>query len=133
MNTVTIKRPAERVGLAIILFLAVVTLAGCAAAPLPPTEPLNAARDAIDNAEQAGARQHAGAELEEANRQLTAAVQAIAAERMTEAARLAKQAHIAAELATARTEASKAAAINREMSRGAEALDEEMQRQGDQQ
>jgi hypothetical protein len=40
---------------------------------------------------------------------------------------------VTAKLAAARTEAAKAAAINEEMSRGAEALLEEMQRAGDKQ
>lgn len=91
------------------------------------------ASEAIANAEEAEARRYAGAELEEANRHLADANKAVAAERMTEADRLAQQARVAAELAIARTEAAKAAEINREMERGAEALDEEMQRQGDQQ
>lgn len=125
------RRAAERIGLFTILFLATLTLAACASAPLPPTESLNMARDAIASAEQAEARRYAAAELEEANRHLVAANEAVAAERMTEADRLAKQARIAAELAIARTEAAKAAEINREMERGAEALEEEMQRQGD--
>lgn len=133
MKTYTIRRAAERIGLFTTLFLATLTLVACASAPLPPTESLNAARDAIASAEQAEARRYSGAELEEANRHLAAADQAVEAERMTEADRLAKQARVAAQLAIARTELAKAAAINREMGRGAEALDEEMQRQGDQQ
>lgn len=133
MKTHLIRRAAERTGLCTTLLLAALTLVACASAPLPPTESLNMASDAIANAEQAEARRYAGAELEEANRHLAEANKAVAAERMTEADRLAKQARVAAELAIARTEAAKAAEINREMGRGAEALDEEMQRQGDQQ
>jgi len=133
MNAHTIRRAAERIGLFTTLLLATLTLVACASAPLPPPESLTAARDAIASAEQAEARQYAGAELEEANRHLAAAMKAVEAERMTEADRLAKQARVAAELSMARTEAAKAAAINREMGRGAEALDEEMRRQGDQQ
>jgi hypothetical protein len=52
---------------------------------------------------------------------------------MTRAEQLALQSRVAAELATARTEAAKAEAINREMGRATDALDEEMRRQGDQQ
>jgi len=51
---------------------------------------------------------------------------------MTEADQLAKQSRVAARLAMARTEAAKAAEINREMGRGADALDVEMGRQGEQ-
>lgn len=133
MNTDTIRCALKRIGLLTALLFATLTLVACASAPLPPTESLNAARDAIASAEQAEARQYAGAELDEAKQHLAEANQAVAAERMTEAERQAKQARVAAELAMARTEAAKAAAINREMGRGAEALDEEMQRQGDQQ
>lgn len=133
MKTDTIRCAFSRIGLFTTLMFAVLTLMACASAPLPPTQSLNDARDAIASAEQAKARQYAGAELEEANRHLAAAVKAVEAERMAEADRLARQASVAAELAVARTEAAKAAAINRQMGRGAEALDEEMQRQGDQQ
>ncbi|MFN2359642.1 MAG: DUF4398 domain-containing protein [Marinobacter sp.] len=107
-------------------------LVACASAPLPPTESLNAARDAIARAEQADARQYAGAELEEARAQLVRAEEAVADESMTEAEQLANQARVAARLATARTAAAKAAEINREMGRGADALDVEMDRQGEQ-
>ncbi|MDV3504574.1 DUF4398 domain-containing protein [Marinobacter sp. M-5] len=127
-----IRQAAERIGLFTTVLLASLTLVACASAPLPPTESLNMARESIATAEQAEARRYAGAELEEANRHLTEADKAVAAERMAEADRLARQARVAAELAIARTEAAKAAAINREMGRGAEALDEEMQRQGEQ-
>jgi len=128
-----VRRAIGPTGFLTIIMVAVLMLAGCASAPLPPTDSLNDARDAIASAEQAEARQYAGAELEEANRHLVAATKAVEAERMIEADRLAKQARVAAELAIARTEAAKAAIINRQMGRSAEALDEEMQRQGDQQ
>jgi len=133
MNTGLIRRAFRRAVLVTTLILATATLVGCASAELPPTESLNMAREAITSAEQADARRYAGAELEEANRHLEAANKAVAAEKMTEADRLARQARVAAELAVARTEAAKAAAINREMGRGADALDEEMLRQGEQQ
>lgn len=133
MNTGLIRRAFRRAVLVTTLILATATLVGCASAALPPTESLNMAREAITSAEQADARRYAGAELEEAKRHLEAANKAVAAERMTEADRLARQARVAAELAVARTEAAKAAAINREMGRGADALDEEMLRQGEQQ
>ncbi|MCL7945373.1 DUF4398 domain-containing protein [Marinobacter sp. ATCH36] len=107
-------------------------LVACASAPLPPTDSLNAARDAIARAEQADARQYAGAELEEARAKLVMAEKAVAEEAMTEADRMAQQARVAAKLAVARTEAAKAAEINREMGRGADALDVEMDRQGEQ-
>jgi hypothetical protein len=107
-------------------------LTACASAPIPPTESLNVARDTIARAEQAEARQYAGAELQEARAQLVMAEKAVAEESMIDADQLAKQAIVAARLAMARTEAAKAAEINREMERGADALDVEMGRQGEQ-
>lgn len=133
MNHCLIRQSAERGGLFAILMFATLALAACAVAPVPPTDSLNLARDAIARAEQSQARRYAGAELEEANRQFEAANKTVTAERMTEADHLARQARVAAELAIARTEAARAAEINREMGRGAEALEEEMRRQGDQQ
>lgn len=122
MNANVIRRVAERTGLFLIMMFATLILVACAAPPAPPTESLNMARNAIANAEQAEARRYAGAELEEANRHLDAATQAVEAERMTEADRLAQQARVAAELAMARTRAAKAEEINREMGRGAATL-----------
>lgn len=127
--------PADSVYHRIPLFLTLVLaamLTACASGPLPPTESLNAARDTIARAEQADARQYAGAELEEARAQLVMAEKAVVKKSMTEADQLAKQSRLAAVLAMARTEAAKAAQINREMLRGADALDVEMGRQGEQ-
>ena len=120
----------HRISLFFTLALTTLLIA-CASAPLPPTESLNVARDTIARAEQADARQYAGAELEEARAQLVMAEKAVAEESMTKADQLAKQASVAARLAMARTEAAKAAEINREMGRGADALDVEMGRQGE--
>lgn len=112
----------------------VISLMGaCTSTPLAPVGQVTAAQDAIVTAEQSGARQHAGAELDEAQQQLLQAERAIKAEHMLEAERFAEQSRVTAELASARTEAAKAVAINREMGRGAEALIDEMQRSGDQQ
>lgn len=115
------------------LAMAIALLSACATAPMAPTTALTAAQDAIATAEQAGARQHAGAELDEAQQKLILAERAVNNERMIEAERLAREATIVAELASARTESAKAIAINKEMRRSADALIEEMQRQGDQQ
>lgn len=113
--------------------LAALLLSACASAPLAPDESLNAAKSAIDNAVQAEARQYAGAELEEARAKLVLAQKAISAEQMIRAEQLALQSRVSAELAMARTEAAKATAINRDLNKGVDALNEEMQRQGDQQ
>ncbi len=106
-------------------------LGACASTPPPPAESLTGARLAIATAEQSDARQYAGAELDEARRQLSLAERAVNAERMVEADRHARQSQIAAELATARTGSAKAAEINHEIRRSTEALLEEMRRTGD--
>lgn len=105
-------------------------LGACASTPPPPTQTLTDARLAIANAEQADARQYAGAELDEARRQLSMAERAVGTERMIEADRYARQSQVAAELATARTGSAKALEINHEMRRSTEALLEEMRRTG---
>ena len=115
------------------LALAVVLASACATAPLAPTAALTAAQDSIARAEEAGARQHAGAELDEAQQKLQLAERSVRNEQMTDAERLAQESMVTAQLATARTEAAKAAEINREMVRSADALREEMQRRGERQ
>jgi putative cell wall-binding protein len=115
------------------LAAAIVLLGACATTPpAPPTASLIAAQQAIARAEQADAQQYASAELDEAKQKLALADRAVTAEGMIEADRFAQESRVAAELASARTESAKAADINREMGRGADALLEEMQRQGDQ-
>jgi hypothetical protein len=108
-------------------------LSACASAPLAPTASLDAAKVAIANAEKADASQHAGAELGEAREKLVLANGAVKDENMVLAERLAEQSRVEAELASARTATAKAVAVNEELSRGNDALIEEMQRAGDQQ
>jgi len=107
-------------------------LTACASAPLPPTVALDAAESAIGNAELANAGRFASAELAEAREKLSRANSAASNDQMIAAKRLADESKLAAELALARTEAAKAVAINTELSRGFDALSEEMQRAGDQ-
>lgn len=102
----------------------------CASTPEPPTFALAAAQTAITSAERDGARQHANAELDEAQQKLAVAKRAVEAQQMLEAEQLAQQATVAAELASARTETAKAEQINAELRRSAAALAEEMQRKG---
>ncbi|MDO3720745.1 DUF4398 domain-containing protein [Marinobacter sp. chi1] len=133
MNHSNQKSIANRLRGGLGLAVATVLISACASAPLPPTSALKEARDAIATAEQAGARQHAGAELDEAQQKLLKAERSVSKEQMQDAERLARESAIAAELATARTESAKAMAINREMGRSADALTEEMGRQGEEQ
>jgi len=120
-------RPVMAAGVAGILIL----VSACASAPLTPDSALDAAKVAISNADKAGAGEHANAELAEARARLTLADSAVKEEDMVMAERFARESQVQAELASARTEAAKAAAVNREMERGTEAMTEEMQRAGD--
>ena len=135
MNESTRTRLSLRPRLVVGLAVTVVMLLGACAStrPVPPTESLNAARQAIANAEQSDARQFASAELNEARERLSQAERAVTVENMIMAEHLAQQSRVSAELASARTESAKAEEINREMSRSAEALRDEMRRTGDQQ
>lgn len=107
-------------------------LSACASAPMAPTASLAEAQDAIVRAEQSDGRRYSGSELDEAKQKLELAERAVAGQDMVEAERLALEAEVTAELASARTAAAKAAEVNREMGRGAEALTEEMRRTGEQ-
>jgi hypothetical protein len=106
-------------------------LAGCASAPPAPTASLDAARQAISNAERADASRFAAAELSDARARLAAADGAVLKEEMVLAQRSAEQSRADAELAAARSSASKAKTVNDEMMRSTGALTEEMQRAGD--
>jgi uncharacterized membrane protein YeaQ/YmgE (transglycosylase-associated protein family) len=103
----------------------------CASTPPAPESALDAARVAISNAEKAEAGQFAGAELGEARQKLTLADNAVRDEDMVAGERLARESQVQAELASARTAAAKAASVNEQLGRGAEALAEEMQRAGE--
>lgn len=115
----------------ICLLMLVTLLAACASTAQAPVGSLDAARSAISNAEQAGARQHAGNELQEARTRLRMAEQAVRDEKMVSADQYAQQSQAAAELAIVKTRAVKAADTNVERKRESDALDTEMQRQGD--
>ena len=86
---------------------------------------------AISNAEKAEAGQFAAAELGEARAKLALADSAVREESMIVAERFAQESRVQAELASARTAMVKAAAVNKEMERGADALSDEMQRAGE--
>lgn len=108
-------------------------LAACATVPEAPHAALAEARVAINTAEKDNAAHYASPDLTEARQRLAQANTAVASQHMLEADRLAHQSRIAAELASARTEAAKAEEVNAELIEGADALDEEMRRAGDRQ
>jgi hypothetical protein len=108
---------------------ALLLLAGCASTPPTPSANLQAAQQAIVNAERLDAGVHAAAELSEARGKLAAAQRAVNEEEMIAAERLADEARAGADLAAARTGAVKAKAVNEDMKRGTATLVDEMQRQ----
>lgn len=116
---------------ALMVAATVLLLSACASAPVNPESTLTNAREAIANAEQAGARQYAHTELDEAQRKLTLAEEALDNEEPAKAERIAQESLVDAELALARAESAKAQAINQEMRDRTEAIVEEMQRTGE--
>ena len=102
--------------------------AGCASTPPVPTNSLQAAQQAIGDATTVDAGKFASAELDEARGKLSAAQHAVDEKQMILAGQLADQARAEAELASARTAAAKAAAVNQEMRQSNATLIEEMQR-----
>lgn len=89
---------------------------------------LAAARTAIGEAEKAGAGHDSAPELNEAREKLAAAENAVSQKHMTQAAQLAEQARVEANLASARSGELQAAAINQDMKHSNDALGEELQR-----
>lgn len=125
----TTATSALRPSLRLATLAGLLALGACAAAPLlPPTDALQAATLAIAHAEQARAAEHAPVELGNARQELAAARTAVGHEQMIEARRYAERSRASAELAFARTEAAKAAAVNDELRKGNEAMQQEMQR-----
>lgn len=112
----------------VTLVLSGALLAGCSSPPKAPDQALQAAELAIASAEQARVADYASPELGEARDKLTAARAAVAKEEMVSAARLAEQARVDAELAMAKAEAAKAQAVNDELGKNINTLEQELQR-----
>ena len=127
MNSLFTSASRRRLRFAVpglVLFFA----AACASTPPVPTLNLQAAQQAIANAERVDAATHAAAELGEARVKLTSAQHAVEVKDMLLAGRLADEALAAAELAAARSGAAKANAVNQDMRHSTATLVEEMQR-----
>lgn len=107
---------------------AIVLLGACASAPPAPVLALQSAEQAIASADRARVSDQAAPELHEARDKLAAARVAVTQERMVQAEQLAQESRADAELASARSEAAKAAAVNQDMVRGDAALEVELQR-----
>jgi hypothetical protein len=105
-----------------------IILVGCASAPPAPTANLQAAQQAIANAERVEAGQYAASELNAARTRLASADAAVTEKKMILAERFADESRAEAELASARTASAKAKVVNDEMKRGTSTLVEEMTR-----
>lgn len=103
-------------------------LVACASAPVPPTQQLQAAEMAITTAEQQGVAEYASADLNQAREKLATARVAVQQENMVVAQRLADESRVSAELASAKAEMLKAEAVNDEMQRSIDTLEQEMLR-----
>jgi hypothetical protein len=127
MNLLVTRRSRRRLRLA-LSGLVVFVVAACASTPPVPTTNLQAAQQAIANAERVDAATHAGAELGEARGKLAAAQRAVDQEDMVTAGQFADEARAEAELAAARSGAAKAKAVNDDMKKSTSTLVDEMQR-----
>ena len=108
--------------------LLILFAAACASTPPIPASNLQAAQQAIANAERVDSATHAAAELGEAREKLSSAQHAVEMKDMLTARQLADEARAEAELASARSDAAKADAVNQDMKRSTATLSEEMQR-----
>ena len=111
-----------------MVFAALLVAAPAFAADPPPTSNLQAAQQAIANAERVDAATLAGVELGEARGKLAAAQLAVENKKMVLAAQFADEARAGAELAATRSGASKAKTVNSDIERSTATLVDEMQR-----
>jgi len=109
-------------------FTGMLLLAACASTPPAPTANLQAAQQAIAAAERGEAARYAPGELSEAHTKLALADTAVTEKRMVVAEHFADQSRAEAELASAKTSAAKASAVNDEMKRSNGTLVDEMKR-----
>lgn len=112
----------------VLIATALLGLAACASAPVPPTQALQAAEMAIASAEQARVADFASLELAEARQELAAARTAVQQNRMVQAERLALESRAGAELALARAEAARSKVVNDDMRKSNDTLQQEMER-----
>lgn len=104
-------------------------IVACASDPPPaPKMELQAAEQAISNAEQGRVAEFSPLEMKEAREKLSLAKDAVQSEEMRTARRLAEQSRAVAELAVAKSEAMKAKKANEEIVENIDTLKEEMQR-----
>ncbi|MDP5150807.1 DUF4398 domain-containing protein [Rheinheimera baltica] len=103
-------------------------LAACSASPKVPLAEIASAEQAIANAERAQVIRYTSTELNTARTELTAARNAVLADDLPQAQRLALQAQLSAELAIAQADLLKAQAVNKDMQQSIDAVQQEAQR-----
>lgn len=108
--------------------LTAVFVAGCASQPERPVAEMSRAKALIEQAEQQGAQQFAGAELERARQKLSQADAAVERGDTEEAARLSLQAALDAELAGAKARSAEAKKSADELDQSVESLRQEATR-----
>lgn len=126
MNGTSQTKRERRVRLWVVI-AGVLTVGACASLP-PPTSDLQAAHRAITQAQEANAGRYAPEQMGEARAKWVSANDAVTAQRMTTAARLANESRAEAELAVSMTTEARARAVNDEMMRSTKVLIEEMDR-----
>lgn len=126
-----IRYERSKIAVALSLLLALsgsLVLTGCATPPEAPSHEIQAAEQAITTAEQARVADYASPELGEAREKLAGAHSAVNAENMVLAKRLAEQARLDADLATAKAAVARAGVVNDEMEQSTETIKQEMDR-----
>lgn len=127
MNPISNSHWRSRASIAVGV-TSILVLGACASVPPAPSGSLQAAHEAIANAERTEAGRYAPAELSEARVKLGAADTAVAEQKMSAAEQFAQEARVEANLASAKTADIKAQAVNAEMMRSNGTLIDEMQR-----
>ncbi|HYJ41950.1 MAG TPA: DUF4398 domain-containing protein [Steroidobacteraceae bacterium] len=120
----SVSRRRLRIALPVLVLVASTAFAR----PPVPTTNLQAAQQAIANAERVDAATLAGVELGEARGKLAAAQRAVEEKEMVVAQQFADEARAGAELAAAKSGAAKAVAVNKDIERSTATLIDEMQR-----
>lgn len=122
------RSPKARPTLIVVVAIGLSAIAGCASTGERPAAQLATAQANIEQAQQAGANQHAAQPLSSAREKLAAAQAAVSRDEMLVAERLAKEAALDAELAGAMARNRKAELAVEELNETIEVLRDEIAR-----